>query len=59
MLSNKRTIPEIRDRLREIAAEKNVPEILDLVDEMYRQPPVRRAAARSQPLTPLSITSFS
>lgn len=52
MPSNKRTIPEIRIQLREIAKEHDIPEINDLVDEMYRKSPVRRAARVNQPLTP-------
>ena len=52
MPGNKRSIPEIRARLLEIAEERGIPEIRELVDEMYRQPPVRRAAVRSPKLTP-------
>lgn len=50
-MPNKRTIPELRARLREIAEEHNIPEILDIVYELYRKSPVRRAPVRSQPLT--------
>lgn len=52
MPSNKRTIPEIRTRLREIAEESDMPELNDLADETYRKPPVRRAAHKSKKLTP-------
>jgi len=52
MLNNKRTIPEIRDRLREIAVDFDIPEIHELVDEMYRKSPIRRAVNRSEKLTP-------
>lgn len=51
-MTNKRSIPEIRERLLEIAEENNLPEIKELVDEMYRRPPNRRAPPRSQKLTP-------
>jgi hypothetical protein len=51
-MSNKRTIPEIRTRLLQIAEEHGVPEIVELVDEMYRKRPIRRAPVRSQKLTP-------
>lgn len=51
-MSNRRTISKIRERLREIAEEHNVPEIHALVDEMYRRSPVRRAPIRNQRLTP-------
>ena len=52
MGGNKRTIPQIRERLREIAEENGIPEINDLVEEMYRDPPVRRAPVTSQNFTP-------
>lgn len=52
MASNKRSIPEIRSRLREIADELHIEELHDLADETYRNSPVKRAANRSAPLTP-------
>lgn len=52
MPENKRTIPEIRDRLRELAEEHGIDELNHLADELYRRPPTRRAPTRSQPLTP-------
>ena len=52
MSSNKRTIPEIRERLLVIAEENDIPEIRDLVKEMYRKAPVRRAPVTSPSLTP-------
>jgi hypothetical protein len=51
-MRNKRTIPELRDRLREIANEHNIPEIHEIVNEMYRHSAVRRAPNRSQTVTP-------
>jgi hypothetical protein len=51
-MSNKRTIPEIRTRLLEIADEHGIPEISELVDEMYRKRSIRRAPPRSPKLTP-------
>lgn len=52
MAKNKRTIPEIRGRLRELADERGLEELHDLADETYRNSPVKRAANRSRPLTP-------
>lgn len=52
MASNKRSIPEIRSRLRELADELGVDELHDLADETYRNSPIKRAANRSRPLTP-------
>ena len=49
---NKRTIPEIRIRLRVIANETGIDELNDLADEMYRRPAFRRADRRSPALTP-------
>lgn len=52
MAINKRTIPEIRVRLRQLADEYGIGELHDLADETYRTSPIRRAARRSRPLTP-------
>jgi hypothetical protein len=52
MARNKRGIPEIRERMRELADEYGIPELHDLADETYRNSPFRRAANRSAPLTP-------
>ena len=52
MVSNKRSIPEIRARLRELPEELGVEELHDLADETHRNSPVKRAANRSAPLTP-------
>ncbi len=51
MAGNKRNIPQIRDRLRELADELGVEELHDLADEMYRNSPVRRARTKSAHLT--------
>ncbi|GEO40962.1 hypothetical protein SAE02_51100 [Skermanella aerolata] len=52
MSANKRSIPEIRERMREIADEHGIAELGELADEMYRNPPVRRAPTSSPSLTP-------
>ncbi|SDQ77490.1 hypothetical protein SAMN02787020_1929 [Brevundimonas sp. 374] len=53
MASNKRSIPEIRERLRELANLHNMDELRELADEMHRNPPAKaRAPVRSQKLTP-------
>ena len=52
MGNNKRSIPEIRDRLREIADEAGIEELQDLADQLYRKSPVKRAPNRSAHLTP-------
>lgn len=52
MASNKRSIPEIRSRLREIADEYGIDELHDLADETYRNSPVKRASNKSVHLTP-------
>lgn len=52
MAENKRGIPEIRNRLREIADDLENEELHGLADEMFRNSPVRRARPSSVPLTP-------
>ncbi|EEX17022.1 hypothetical protein CSE45_5510, partial [Citreicella sp. SE45] len=52
MKRNKRSIPEIRVRLRELAEEHGLEELHALADEMYRQSPIRRASNKSVKLTP-------
>ena len=52
MPTNKRTIPEIRVRLKEIADEEGLDELFDLADELTRDPPVRRAKPKSDHVTP-------
>lgn len=44
-------IPEIADRLRDLAAERGLPELVGLADELRRRPAGRRAPARSRPMT--------
>ncbi len=51
-MANKRSIPEIRERLLEIADEENLPELREIVDEMYRRSPNRRAPVQSEKITP-------
>ena len=52
MTANNRGIPEIRDRLRELADETGIDELSSLADEMYRKQPEKRARTRSPKLTP-------
>ncbi|MDT0509260.1 hypothetical protein [Novosphingobium sp. MMS21-SN21R] len=52
MPSNRLTIPEVRDRLRELADELECEELEDLADQLYRQQPARRAPRRSPIVTP-------
>lgn len=52
MSSNKRNIPELRNRIREIADEEDIDELHDIADEMYRNSSVRRARNQSARLTP-------
>jgi hypothetical protein len=49
---NSLSIPEIRDRLRELADEHGIDELRELADQMYRRSGRRRAPARSPKLTP-------
>lgn len=52
MAANKRTVPQVRSRLRELADEHGIDELHDLADELYRNPAVARAKPRSAQLTP-------
>ncbi len=52
MKKNKRSIPEIRARLRELADQHGITELHDLADETYRRSPFRRASNRSENITP-------
>ncbi|MET0138390.1 MAG: hypothetical protein ABW192_08400 [Sphingobium sp.] len=52
MIKNKRSIPEIRARLREIADEHGIEELHDLANETYRSSPFKRANNKSRKLTP-------
>lgn len=51
-MTEKRSIPELRDRLREIAQETGLEELNQIADEMYRRPAVRRAKPRSPAVSP-------
>lgn len=44
-------IPDIQERLRQIARERNVPELIDLAAKLSRRPPKRKAPTASQPMT--------
>jgi len=44
-------IPEIRDRLHELADAYNLPELRELAGELNRRPPVRVAEVTSTPMT--------
>jgi len=52
MAGNKLSIPEVRDRLRELAEEHDIEELHDLADQMYRKSAKKRAPIRSPKLTP-------
>lgn len=52
MATNKRSIPEIRVRLRELADKHGIPELHELANETYRNSPVRKASNKSVHLTP-------
>ncbi len=49
--NNKRSIPKIRMRLRELADKHGIPELYDLANETYRNPPIKRASNQSARLT--------
>lgn len=51
-MGNRLSIPEVRDRLREIAEEHGLDELHDLADQMYRKSAKKRAPVRSPKLTP-------
>jgi predicted XRE-type DNA-binding protein len=52
MKRNKRSIPEIRVRLRELADLHGISELHELANETYRKSPIKRASNRSTRLTP-------
>ena len=52
MSVNKMSIPQVRDRLRELAIEHNLDELNDLADQTYRRTARRRAPIKSPKLTP-------
>ena len=51
MPKNKMTIPEVRDRLRELAEEHGIEELNALADQMYREYNNGRASTRSPTVT--------
>lgn len=52
MAKNILSIPQVRDRLRELADEHGIEELHDLADQMYRKSAKKRAPIRSPKLTP-------
>lgn len=52
MAQNRLSIPEVRDRLRELADEHGIDELHDLADQMFRKSAKKRAPIRSPKLTP-------
>lgn len=50
--TNRLSIPEARDRLRELAEEHDLPELSEIADQMYRRSPKKRAKNKSTPVTP-------
>ena len=51
-MKNKRTIPELRDRLFEASDEYGIPELAEIAQEMFRRSPKKRAKTKSQKMTP-------
>jgi len=51
MPGNHMTIPEVRDRLRELAEELEVDELAELADQLYRRQAEKRAPRRSPVVT--------
>lgn len=51
MAINKRTIPQLRKRLRELAEELGQEELSVIADELQRNPAARRAPRKSNPFT--------
>lgn len=52
MPKNKRSIPELRNRIREIAENYDNDELRNIADELVRNSPIKRAKNKSQRLTP-------
>ena len=50
-MSNKMTIPEIRDRLKELTEKHKIPELSDLADQMYREQYGNRAPIQNDKFT--------
>jgi hypothetical protein len=46
------SIPTVRKRLRELAEEHSLPELLELEQQLYRKPAATRGRVRSPKLTP-------
>lgn len=55
MAGNRMSIPEVRERLRELAEEHGIDELYELADQMYRKSARKRAPIRSPKLTPEMI----
>jgi hypothetical protein len=51
MAQNKRSIPQLRKRLREIAEETGNDELNVIADELQRNPAAKRAPRKSTPFT--------
>lgn len=51
MTQNKRTIPELRVRILELADIHNIPELREIEAEMYRNSPARRSPPVSRTFT--------
>jgi chromosome condensin MukBEF complex kleisin-like MukF subunit len=51
-MANRLSIPQVRDRMRELAEEYDIDELNDLADQMFRKSAKRRAPVRSPKLTP-------
>lgn len=49
---SRRTIPEIRSRMYELAIELDCPELRELAEETKRRPAVRRAPTEAKKITP-------
>lgn len=50
-MSNHMSIPEARDRLRQLAEIHGIEELAEIADAMYRRSPTRRAETRSPRVT--------
>jgi hypothetical protein len=51
VVTNKRTTPELRKRLTEIAVEQGIEELKDIADELQRNPAAKRAPRKSRTFT--------
>jgi hypothetical protein len=50
-MKNHISIPDARDQLRALAKKRNLPELAELADAMYRRTATRRASVRSPKVT--------